>query len=1106
MDVYKSVTSPGISDQVGLTTPRVAPKAVAPEAGFSTLRTKTLLIILAVTVGLLVALVIPLYTIILNSFVQLEDSTVRTDVSRGLSALDAKMDTMAGTALNWSASDETYDYARYHNPSYLTIDLPESIFDSLRINVFALYDTSGKLILGRAYDYENDRTLEFPEYFQCPNNSCSKLLAQSDPAGSLKGLVQLPQGPMMIVSLPVVNSKQQGPIRGTLLMGRFLSQSEIDRLSKTTSLNLTFQSVQQYNASTLAGTVDTRPGGNGATTGVRPIDEQIIVGSTVLNDVNGQPLLVMSVTSSRAIYDQGKNSVIFFILALLTTGLVFSVLNVALFERVVLSRLSRLSARVVQIGAEGDPSARVSVKGNDELSRLADSINGTLAALERSHHAHRDSEANYRVVVEQTNEAIFLVDAISGQLVEANAAFRDLLGYELDDVPTLSIGEVVAVGSKTLDLMLTRILSTKRLIVDEVRLRRNDGTQVEVAVNASYIEREAGDVLCFVAHDLTERKRAEEERAMHLSEERFRSLVQNAADIISIVNPDGTIRYQSPSVENILGYSADNMVGTSIFSYLHPDDAEMVHHSLSLLFTEPSNAQRALLRARHVDGTWRHLEAIGANLLHDPNVNGLLLNIRDITERKELEDRLTHQAFHDPLTGLPNRMFFNNRLQIAVDTARRRDTNIAVVFLDLDNFKLINDSLGHPAGDKLLVEVGQRLRAAVRLTDTVARFGGDEFTFLFESDVTEESVIQAVERVQATLAETLTVDGHDLSVAASIGVVVSTPEVLYPEELLRSADIALYRAKRNGKSRYAIYHSHMNVDAMSRLQLEIDLRRAIERNELFLYYQPLVELTTGKVTGVEALMRWRHPERGIIVPNDFIPIAEENGMIMQIGQWALEEACQQVRVWQTDPAITPTLTVSVNVSARQFQEPELVDIVTRVLRESNLEPRFLKLEITESIGMDDSEMTLVLLKKLKELGVGIALDDFGMGHSALSYLKRFPIDTLKLDRLFVSGLPDNKEDRAIVLAAVGVARAMGLDITAEGVETKEQIQILYSLGCDHGQGFYFARPMPAFAMETYLKVKRVTLQDASTRELTETLHDSSTQRLTDPSLKLEVRT
>jgi diguanylate cyclase (GGDEF)-like protein/PAS domain S-box-containing protein len=630
-----------------------------------------------------------------------------------------------------------------------------------------------------------------------------------------------------------------------------------------------------------------------------------------------------------------------------------------------------------------------------------------------------------------------------------------------------------------------------------VRYRRKDGSCVDVAVNASYIERAAGDVISFVAHDLTDRKRVEEERALHLSEERFRSLVQNAADIISIVNPDGTIRYQSPSVENILGYSADNMVGTTIYTYLHPDDSETVVESLSMLYADPTVAQRALLRARHADGSWRHLEAIGANLLHDPNVGGLLLNIRDITERKALEDRLTHQAFHDPLTGLPNRMFFNNRLQIAADAARRRDSNIAVVFLDIDNFKVINDSLGHQAGDKLLIEVAQRLRGALRSSDTVARFGGDEFTFLLETDVTQESVIQTVERVQEELAQTFEVDGHDLTATCSIGIAVSVPEGLYPEELLRNADIALYRAKRQGKARYAMYDSYMNIDAMSRLQLEIDLRRALERNELFLYYQPLVELNTGRVTGVEALMRWRHPERGIVVPSNFIPLAEENGMISQIGQWALEESCRQAKAWQSDPGITPTLTVSVNVSARQFQDPQFVEDVARVLEESGLEAQYLKLEITESIGMEDAEKTLIMLTRLKELGVHIALDDFGMGHSALSYLKRFPIDTLKLDRLFVSGLAHNKEDKAIVQAAIDVAQAMGLDITAEGVETREQIQILYSLGCDHGQGFYFARPMPAFAMETYLKVKRVQLQESSTKELTDALQDSSTRQLTD---------
>jgi EAL domain-containing protein (putative c-di-GMP-specific phosphodiesterase class I) len=316
---------------------------------------------------------------------------------------------------------------------------------------------------------------------------------------------------------------------------------------------------------------------------------------------------------------------------------------------------------------------------------------------------------------------------------------------------------------------------------------------------------------------------------------------------------------------------------------------------------------------------------------------------------------------------------------------------------------------------------------------------------------------------------------------------------------LRYADIALYRAKRGGKAQSAIYATDMKTDAIDRLLLEIDLRHAIERNELLLYYQPLVELDTGRVTGVESLLRWRHPVRGIIGPNDFIPLAEENGMIIQIGLWALERACHQVKAWQSDPNITPTLAVSVNLSARQFRQPDLVQCVARVLDDSGLNPGSLKFEITETVGMEDAEMTLVMLKQLKELGVSLALDDFGMGHSALSYLKRFPVDTLKLDRLFILGLGTDKEDTAIVQASIKLAKAMGLNITAEGVETREQIQALYSLGCDHGQGFFFARPMPAFAMETYLKVKRVQLQDASTRELNSgVLHQMSTSQLTDP--------
>jgi EAL domain-containing protein (putative c-di-GMP-specific phosphodiesterase class I) len=340
-----------------------------------------------------------------------------------------------------------------------------------------------------------------------------------------------------------------------------------------------------------------------------------------------------------------------------------------------------------------------------------------------------------------------------------------------------------------------------------------------------------------------------------------------------------------------------------------------------------------------------------------------------------------------------------------------------------------------------------------------------------------------VERVEEALAMPLTIDGHDLSAASSIGIALSSSDLLSPEELLRRADIALYRAKRNGKAQSAIYANDMKADAIDRLLLEIDLRHAIERNELLLYYQPVVELASGKVVGVESLIRWRHPVRGIVLPTEFLPLAEENGMIIQIGLWALERACNQVKAWQDDPAISPTLEVSVNLSARQFRQPDLVASVGKTLERTGLRASTLKLEITETVGMEDAEQTLLMLNELKDLGVHLALDDFGMGHSALSYLKRFPVDTLKLDRLFISGLGTDREDSAIVQASIKLAKAMGLSVTAEGVENRSQIEALYSLGCDCGQGFFFARPMPAFAMETYLKVKWVQLQDASTREL-----------------------
>jgi diguanylate cyclase (GGDEF)-like protein/PAS domain S-box-containing protein len=993
MEASSSARAPGASEYSRDGTTRTKAKEIlwgrrAVATTPYTLRAKTLAVVAILVAALLVALVLPLYAVLMGSFLQLEEANMRADLRRAASALNERTQALQAAGYGWSASDDIYRDISSHNADDIAVRISDSTLQALNLAVFALYDGSGHLVYSRARDQGRNGPGSLPPYFTCQGTSCGQLV--TPPPEGLTGVLVLPQGLVMVAALPVHGSNAQDHAAGTLVLARYLDGSEVGSLARATGMNMTAESLQEYQSSPLAGllgpSVSTSPGQEGQSTAVRAIDAETMVGSILLPDINGRPSLVITYTSPRTISQHGTLSLLVFSISLVIAGALFAALSLVFMQRVVMSRISALSNRLAEIAATGDASARVAVAGNDELSRLAENVNAAL-------------------------------DGVAG-------AGADVKG----------------IGERN----------------DTRRLTPNSDDNPATLMT---------------------------EGAMTPSAERFRTLVQHAADMISVVNPDGDIRYQSPSVETILGYSAADMVGTNILTYLHPDDMDIARQSLAELYVDPTSARRTLIRARHVDGSWRNLEGVGTNLLQNPDVGGLLLNIRDVTERTALEDQLTHQAFHDPLTGLPNRVFFTNRLEFAAAHARLQGSDLAVVFLDLDNFKVVNDSLGHQAGDKLLVEVANRLRATLRSTDTVARFGGDEFTFLLEGDATEKGVAQVVERIQEALHEPLTVEGHDLSAASSMGIAISTPETLSTEELLRRADIALYRAKRNGKAQSAIYANDMKTDSIERLLLEIDLRHALERGELLLYYQPVVELSTGRLSGVESLLRWRHPVRGMVMPAEFVPLAEENGTIIQIGLWALERACYQVKAWQADPGITPALTVSVNLSARQFKHPDLVASVASILERTGVSPGSLKLEITETVGMEDAEQTTVMLNELRELGVSIALDDFGMGHSALSYLKRFPIDTIKLDRLFISGLGTDKGDGAIVQASIKLAKDMGLKVTAEGVETRDQIQVLYSLGCDYGQGYFFARPMPAFAMETYLKVKWVQLQDASTREL-----------------------
>jgi diguanylate cyclase (GGDEF)-like protein/PAS domain S-box-containing protein len=552
----------------------------------------------------------------------------------------------------------------------------------------------------------------------------------------------------------------------------------------------------------------------------------------------------------------------------------------------------------------------------------------------------------------------------------------------------------------------------------------------------------------------TAHARAEQERAR--SEARFRALVFHSSDVISVTDADTTIRYQTPSITSVLGYDPHELIGTTLLRLVHPDDALAVlaTHEEVLAGRHEGCALSARLRAK--DGSCRHVEIVPTNLLDNPDVAGVVMTLRDVTERLRLQAQLSHNAFHDALTGLPNRALFRDRLSHALSRGDSTTAPLAVLFVDVDDFKAVNDDLGHAAGDELLVTIAARLRKAVRPGDTLARLGGDEFALLLEG-ADPATVSGVAQDVLAELGQPLPLYDREFNVHASIGVAQRCADDCDPDELVRCADIAMYVAKRKGKGRYEIFEPGMATDIVGRLQLRADLERALQQDEFVVYYQPIVDLGDGGVVGVEALVRWQHPERGLVSPVDFIPLAEETGLIVPIGGWVLRQACAQTQRWRSQHPDRP-LKVSVNLSARQLEAPDLVGEVSRALRDSGLPASALTLEITESLLMVDLPAATAILAELRTLGVRLAIDDFGTGYSSLSYLEQLPIDVLKIDQSFVSRLGAAGEESVMVRTITQLAKALNMGIVAEGIELPEQVRELQELECPLGQGYLFARP------------------------------------------------
>ncbi len=552
------------------------------------------------------------------------------------------------------------------------------------------------------------------------------------------------------------------------------------------------------------------------------------------------------------------------------------------------------------------------------------------------------------------------------------------------------------------------------------------------------------------------------------SEARFQTLVQNASDVILIARPDTTIIYQTPSAKRILGYEPGVLEGGKFINMLHPDDVEQALAGYARAALQAGTAVTAQWRVRHGDGSWRHVEVRTTNLLSDPTVEGIVLTLRDVSEREALEEELKHQAFHDSLTGLANGALFRDRLDHALARAVRSKSSLAILFLDLDDFKLVNDSMGHAAGDALLLGVAGRLSSSLRMADTAARFGGDEFAVLLEETRSTEEVCQVAAGIIAELGAPFTIEDREIQVQVSIGVALSAAGEEKPAELIQAADVAMYAAKARGKSRYEVYKPDLQVAIVERLERTVDLQRAMEKMEFEVYYQPIVELTGGKPVGLEALVRWQHPARGLLLPTEFIALAEETGLIIPLGRWVLRQACQQLRQWQQLSA-GADLHMSVNISVRHFQDEGLVADVKAALLEADLDPGCLILEITESVFVQDADAVVARMLELKKLGVSFAIDDFGTGYSSLSYLRRFPIDILKLDKSFVDDLGDSSDNGALAETIVQLGRTLRLRTVAEGIELPRQVEALQAFGCQYGQGFLLAKPLQVGQVDEILR-------------------------------------
>ena len=665
-------------------------------------------------------------------------------------------------------------------------------------------------------------------------------------------------------------------------------------------------------------------------------------------------------------------------------------------------------------------------------------------------------------VLEASPDLVAILDPLGRGITWANDAIATHLNTKSNEQLLDSLDSWSQAQYATVALPTVRSSGTWR---GELRLStsQNKILPISTLLVAHRNEENQIEAISMVARDLSELKAAEQR--VEASEIRLAALVEHASDLVCVADDAGRVIYASPAVARVLNLSASELEGTPVFDLVHPDDRGNLMGRMEEIVNTPGISPSLEARVAHADGGWRHMEVVTTNLLNNPAVSGIVINARDITERVEVAAQLEEKAFHDELTGLPNRSLLLERLADALHRASRHDRMVGVLFLDLDRFKVVNDSLGHSVGDELLSETARRLEQTIRPDDTVARLGGDEFVVVIGNMVRTTDALVAAERVRSAVAQPVTLGNESTVVTTSVGIAIAFGDES-PAELLQDADTAMYRAKEGGRDRAEMFDDHLRAQAVRRHSVEQTLRSALENKRIEVHFQPLVRISDGSVVGAEALARIRTPEGELLQPVEFIDVAEDSGLIADLGSQVLTLAFQRVARWSK--IANRPFSMAVNVSARQLADPAFPALVGEALEKNNLEPQQVALEFTESALIAANPVTEQVLGELTELGIRMGLDDFGTGFSSMTYLKRFPINFLKIDRTFVAGLDSNDDDTAIVTGTVALAHSLGLQVVAEGVETEPQLQQLQKLQCDLAQGFHFSEPVTDAEFDRFL--------------------------------------